>query len=165
MIHIRAGNTPETIPYGCVAVVDVLLPELATAVERFSGVVAEHGSRASHFASVAREFGLPVLIAVENPFDLLPEGTEVTVDADTGTIYPGRIESLIEATAITRKRRNPAMVRLNKALSTITKLSLTDADDPNFALPNCRSLHDLVRFCHEKGVAQMFSLVGKGAED
>lgn len=163
VVHLRAGSLPASLPQGAVAVVDVLLPELAASVERFSGVVAEHGSRASHFASVAREFGLPVLIAVENPFDALPEGGEVTVDGDTGTVWQGRVEELLRSEAAHgRGRRNPAMARLNKGLGAITKLSLTDPDDPGFALPQCRSLHDLVRFCHEKGVAEMFSLVGKG---
>ena len=159
--HLKEGQSFEQAPRGCVAVVENLLPDLAKGVERFAAVVARHGSRASHFASVAREFGLPVIIGVDDPFSILVPGTEVTVDADTGTIFSGHVTELLERSR-PRWRKNPAMVRLNKALERISKLTLTDPEAENFTPESCRSLHDMVRFCHEKAVAEMFSLVGKG---
>jgi pyruvate,water dikinase len=161
VVHLRGGVVPESMPVGAIAVVEALLPQLASHVERLGGVVAEHGSRASHFASVAREFGLPVLIGVEDPFSLLPEETLVTVDADTGSVWEGELEELVKTGARARTRKNPAVARLNRTLTHITKLRLTDPESEEFSPSGCRSLHDLVRFCHEKGVAEMFSLVGK----
>ena len=45
--------------------------------------------------------------------------------------------------------------------ASIVHLSLVDPESENFTPEGCRSLHDLIRFCHEKGVAEMFSLAGR----
>ncbi len=51
----------------------------------------------------------------------------------------------------------------NKDLAACTvRLGLLDPDDAGFTPEGCRSLHDLVRFCHEKSVTEMFSLVDRG---
>jgi pyruvate, water dikinase len=51
----------------------------------------------------------------------------------------------------------------NEELAACTvRLTLLDPDDAGFTPEGCRSLHDLVRFCHEKSVAEMFSLVDRG---
>lgn len=42
------------------------------------------------------------------------------------------------------------------------KLNLTDPQHPQFSPEGCQSLHDMVRFCHEQSVSEMFSLVGRG---
>jgi pyruvate,water dikinase len=43
----------------------------------------------------------------------------------------------------------------------ISPLSFTDPTSPEFTPQKCQSLHDVVRFAHEKGMAEMFSLVGR----
>jgi pyruvate,water dikinase len=50
---------------------------------------------------------------------------------------------------------------MGKAMQHISRLTLLDAQSETFAPRYCRSLHDFVRFAHEKGVAEMFSLVGR----
>jgi pyruvate,water dikinase len=42
----------------------------------------------------------------------------------------------------------------------VAGLTLTDPSSPDFAPAKVRSLHDIVRFAHEKAVTEMFSLVG-----
>ena len=46
-------------------------------------------------------------------------------------------------------------------MSFISPLHLLDPASPEFNPRNCRSINDLVRFAHEKGMAEMFSLVGR----
>jgi pyruvate,water dikinase len=43
----------------------------------------------------------------------------------------------------------------------ITPLHLLDPTSPDFSPENCVNVHDFVRFAHEKGMAEMFSLVGR----
>ena len=49
-----------------------------------SGLVIERGGLLSHGAIVAREFGLPCVVAVENATERIEPGRRVTVDGDRG---------------------------------------------------------------------------------
>lgn len=159
---LPAKHNLEDIPRDAVLVVGALDPALAGAVGKIRGVIAEAGSRASHFASVAREFGLPVLVGVEGAFERFPVNTEVTVDADTGSVYAGVIADLLEQENARDLRPSPALERLRQVMPHIARLTLTDPESSDFSPEKCRSLHDIVRFCHEKAVSEMFLLVGRG---
>lgn len=51
-----------------------------------SGVVTEIGGLISHGAVVAREYGLPSVIGIENATTILKHGEEILLDADNGAI-------------------------------------------------------------------------------
>jgi pyruvate,water dikinase len=55
----------------------------------------------------------------------------------------------------------PFFTRLQRVMEFVSPLHLTDPASPGFAPVGCRSLHDLVRFVHEKGMVEMFSLVDR----
>lgn len=55
-----------------------------------AAVVTEIGGVLSHAAIVAREVGIPAVLAVPEARRTLPEGTIVTVDGDAGSIRLGR---------------------------------------------------------------------------
>ncbi|BFR47045.1 pyruvate, phosphate dikinase [Nitratidesulfovibrio sp. HK-II] len=161
------------MPQGTVLVTTTLGPSLTRIIDRLEAVVAQTGSRACHFASVAREFGLPVVTGIADPFTAIADGSVVTVDGGTGRIHAGRPapDKGAETSAPPRARRRAAaaarerrggMRRLARAMQHIAKLNLTDPASSDFSPENCRSMHDLVRFAHERGVAEMFSLVGRG---
>ncbi len=154
----------EAIPLGSVLVTPTLPTSLARAVDRLAAVVAASGSRAGHFASVAREFGLPVVTNLPDAFEVLAQGQEVTVDADAGAVYPGRLEFLLGRPKPPRTMDgSPVAARLARLVPLIAHLSLTDPASPDFVPQKVRSLHDIVRFAHEKAVTEMFSLVGRDA--
>lgn len=150
----------QDIERGTVLVTRNLGPALSRIIDRVSAVIAQKGSRASHFASVAREFGVPVLVDAEACLDAITEGTTVTVDGSTGTVYLGRPDTLPEKPPVL-PRPLGAMQRLGTAMPRIARLTLTDPLADNFAPQFCRSMHDLVRFVHERGVEEMFTLVGR----
>lgn len=161
--HVRSVIDVGAVPRGSVLVVQTLTPALARLADDISAVVARGGSRASHFASVAREQGLPVLVGIDDPFNSLRQGQLVTVHADDGTVYAGALNELLARYAgKTMRRRGPVSQRLQKVIPIITRLTLTNAEDEAFLPEHCRSLHDIIRFSHEKSVQEMFSLVGKG---
>ena len=82
MVH--AGGGPP-VP-GAVLVVRILDPNLAPLLPRLGGLVAETGSILSHLAILAREFGVPTVVGVEDAVARFPAGTTVTVDGTTGEV-------------------------------------------------------------------------------
>jgi pyruvate,water dikinase len=79
------------VPEGAVLVSPTLPPDFSVIIHRLRAVVADLGSRASHFAMVAREYGLPVLVGAREATKLLPPGRVVTVDASQGRVYLGEV--------------------------------------------------------------------------
>lgn len=53
------------------------------------GVVTEIGGLISHGAVVAREYGLPCVVAASNAVDFFVDGETVTLDAARGVIFKG----------------------------------------------------------------------------
>jgi pyruvate, water dikinase len=150
------------VPEEAVLVSPTLPPTFAAIIERLHAVVADGGSRASHFAAVAREYGLPVLVGALEATRRLAPGQVVTVDANHGRVYEGEVASLRAGAAQPRTRpETPFSARLGTLMKFISPLRLTDPTSAEFAPQNCQSLHDIVRFAHEKGMAEMFSLVGR----
>lgn len=159
VFHLSALADLPRVPAGCVLAVEALTPALARCVDKISAVVARAGSRASHFASVAREAGLPVLSGLEEPLARLPAGVLVTVDADTCRVLAGCADSHQLAPT---QRRDAERQRLRERFSGLARhtchLGLTDPEAPEFSPEGCASLHDVVRYCHEMAVAEMAGL-------
>lgn len=153
------------VPDGAVLVSATLPPSLTAILERLRAVVAEGGSRASHFASVAREAGLPVLTGLHGAARRLTPGSVVTVDAGRNLVYQGSV--LLEGDKKREKiaRQTPFMTRLAALMEFVSPLKLRDPASPDFSPQYCGSMHDLVRYAHEKGMAEMFSLVGPGGRE
>jgi pyruvate,water dikinase len=47
-------------------------------------------------------------------------------------------------------------------LDRISPLNLTDPNGPDFRPSGCRTVHDIIRFAHEKAMREMFGLAQKG---
>ena len=146
-------------PSGAVLVTAQALPEWAPLLSRAAAVVTEQGSPAGHLASVAREFGLPALFNLPGALDRLAPGQAVTVDADAGEVYPGRIESLLKhrVKRLSPMAGSPIHDLLQRIVRHVVPLNLLDPASPEFAPKNCRTLHDITRLVHEKSVHEMFS--------
>ena len=152
------------VPYGAVLVAHSTSPGWARVMDRLSAVVTDLGSVAGHFASVAREWGVPTLVNTGSATRILKDGEVVTVDADHGRIYAGALEGLSSAPCGQKAlpAGSPFMKRLRLLLDLSSPLHLLDPRDPGFAPEGCKSLHDIVRYTHEKAVQEMFSVGGKG---
>ena len=73
-------------PPDAVLVVRTLDPALAPLLPRVTGLVAQTGSPLSHLAVLAREFGVPAVVGVEDAVRRFPPGTRVTVDGGSGDV-------------------------------------------------------------------------------
>ena len=152
----------EDMPRGSVLVVRHAPPRFVTAMEKMAAVVMAAGSTASHFSSLAREFGIPAIVNVQHGFQHLIHGRGVTVDADRGMVYDG-IHPSSSSTPLepppaneTFFKNSSFMLKLRYVIDFSAKLKLTDPESPHFTPGGCRSLHDIVRFAHETAVREMF---------
>lgn len=155
-------------PKGAVLVVETPYPEWAVLISRAVAVISETGQIATHLACVAREFGIPALFGAEGVMARLENGQQITVSASARQVFAGRIEALLASAPRPPNlmKGSPIHSLLKEALTHVTPLHLTDPASPFFKAANCRTLHDITRFCHEKALHEMFDFGRRhGARD
>lgn len=135
-------------------------PDLAPFMGRVRGLITDLGGVASHLASVARECNVPALMATNEATALIADGQEITLLADEGKVYLGQVPELARKLPSRRSDDAPGLIgrHLREVLDRISPLNLTDPKAPEFTPGGCRTLHDLIRFAHEKAMEEMFSL-------
>ena len=160
VVHIvRKDVDILVLPDNAILVCVEAAPKWAAVLNRCQGVITEQGSVAGHLANVAREFKVPALFGVPSATSLLESGQEITLDADNCAVYAGLQETLLD-----RKPQRPNMMAGSPVFQTLQRvnrhiipLNLLDPDGLDFTPANCKTLHDITRFCHEKSVQEMFS--------
>ena len=147
-------------PQGAVMVSREALPRWSTIVGRASGLITDRGSAAGHLATVAREFNVPALFNTGSATRDLAKITHVTLDAGAGEVFGEVIPyNNNEPEHKTNKMSGtPVHAALERALALIRPLNLTDPEKDEFSPEHCRTYHDILRFCHEKAVEEMFCL-------
>lgn len=92
--QIVTARTPEEanakMTEGSILVAVSTDKEYMPAIEKASAVITETGGITSHAAVVCLSLGIPVIVGVENAFEVLHDGLEATVYAEMGFIYSGK---------------------------------------------------------------------------
>lgn len=146
-----------TFPDGGVLILRQALPSRAALLDRASALISEQGGMAGHLANVAREFGVPALFGIKDAVGRFENGRILTVDAEGRAVYDGAVEALLKEHPRQRiMRGSPVQGALRKAARHIVRLNLTNPESPDFKPANCRTLHDVMRYCHERAVNVMF---------
>jgi pyruvate,water dikinase len=151
-------------PKGAVLVPGEASPRRAVLLPHATANVADMGEVTGHLATVARELRVPALFAAREATRMLVPGRLVTVDADAGVVYDGRVEDVLSAASAQRPPLppNPHRERLAAVADLIVPLTLTDNLASGYTPGKCRSLHDVIRYCHQATVEAVFD-VGDGA--
>ncbi len=137
--------------------------ELAVLMDRISGIITEYGGKASHLASVAREFGIPYMAGAQGATKILSHGMEISMDAEGLCVYEGIVADFTRPKSPSFPFDDtPFYTKFTSVMKFVSPLRLTDPASPDFRPEGCRSLHDIIRFVHEKAVSTMFDISGKG---
>ena len=157
VVHVTDEMRPGDFPAGAVAVARTASPQLTPVLQRAAAIITEYGTTTGHLATVARELRLPAIFGVSGALGLLPQGTEVTVDAGSTTVYQGILEMLLRhgTKEMDLSPSDPEYRTLRRLLRFIMPLHLIDPEAPNFSPGGCRTFHDIIHFCHEKAVDEL----------
>ena len=156
--HVHSVDDLPRFPKGGILIAHHSSPEYVVVMKKASAIVVEAGSVSGHMAAIAREFDVPTLIGAKKAMDLIPGGTDITVDAYSGRVYQGIVEELIQAA---RKedaymKDTPVYEYLKRVSDHINPLHLVNPRSPRFTPSRCTTLHDIARFCHEYSYGEMF---------
>ena len=158
--RISEEDDPASFPAQAIAVTEFTSPKLASIIRRVSAIVADQGNSTGHLATVAREYGVPMIVDTKNATQLLSNGDEVTVDAEENIIYQGIIRELLEY-EVNREdvfRDLEEYKILRRLLGRISPLNLIDPNEANFNIKNCKTYHDIIRYSHEMAVKELIDL-------
>jgi pyruvate,water dikinase len=164
VVQVTPDTDPTTFPVGSIAVAHQASPRLSPIVRKAAAIITEIGSPTGHLATIAREYRTPALFGVNEACALLPAGREITIDVENREIYAGRIEGLVlsEAAEVDIYLQSEEVRTLRRMLRWIAPLNLIDPAAPDFTVDGCRTLHDLIRFCHEKAMDSLIRLHEEG---
>jgi phosphohistidine swiveling domain-containing protein len=103
---VRGEEDFARIEPGDVLVCPMTSPAWAVLFPQVGALVTDHGGVLSHPAVIAREFGIPAVVATHDGTRRIPDGATVLVDGTTGVVtVEGREEALPIASCAGRARR------------------------------------------------------------
>jgi pyruvate,water dikinase len=159
-VHVRTEADLAAFPDGGVLIAVHASPQYVIAMNKAQAIITDFGSIVSHMASLAREYMVPTLMNTRQATSRITAGTEVTVDAYNGRVYQGRVPEVLDSGLRHGGFvvKGPAYQALRRRADLIVPLNLTDPQSAQFAEQNCRTIHDIMRFIHEKSYAVVFQL-------
>ena len=160
VFHVRGEADVASFPDGAVLVSPLASAQLVVAMAKARAIVADTGNIGGHMASLSREYMIPTILNLQDATTTLSPGMVVTVDAFSGRVYAGRVTELINAEC----KASGIMIDtqtyqdLRRRADAIVPLNLKDPRSPGFDPEHCRTIHDIMRFVHEKAYEEIFQL-------
>jgi pyruvate,water dikinase len=159
VIHAGSDFDLSTFPLGGVLVARQTSPKFVEVMTRAAAILTDVGSATGHMASLSREYHVPTIVDMGRATELPPK-LEVTVDANRLKVFEGRVEEIIvDGFRDIQPHLNlPSFALVERIVARVARLNLTDPSRNAFRAKNCRTYHDIARFCHEMAIWEMFSL-------
>lgn len=147
----------DKMPSGAVLIAVNPFPGLLSVFNKASALVTRLASIASHMATLTREYRIPALGGIES-FENFRAGEIVTVDAGGRVIYSGPCPEALLAARSNKGIFDGAEVvaLLREVLKPISPLNMLHPNDPQFSIDNIKTIHDIIRFAHQKGTEEIF---------
>ena len=147
----------EKIPKGSILVAGHDSPQFVQAIPILNAIITDVGVPTSHMASICREFNIPTVVNTGNATALLRQGQTITLRAGGDgdwVAYEGIVQGLLRQERLTSaKLRELYEFRRQKYIMRhIAPLNLVNPLEQEFSQEGCKTVHDLIRFMHEKSV-------------
>ena len=168
IVIVRKPEDIATVPQGAVLVAPHDSSLLVRAMPYVSAIVTETGSQTSHMAALCRELNVPTIVNMPGALEILKEGQDITLvagDDNASMIYAGIIRELITGAGQDKQQMEGIYEfrRKRYILRYISPLHLIDPLMDEFTPERCRTLHDILRFIHEKSVAELVDSAREGS--
>jgi pyruvate,water dikinase len=149
----------NTVPRGAVLVARRDSSHFVRVMTHVAAIITDIGTPTSHMATLCREFRIPTVVNAGNATQLLAPGEEITVQVDSegATFYQGAVRQLLECAQDDAAKLEDLFEFRKKRylLRYIAPLNLVDPLRDEFTPQACRTMHDILRFIHEKSVAEL----------
>jgi pyruvate,water dikinase len=154
----RKAEDLSNFPMGAVLVARHDSSDFVRIMPFAAAIITDIGTPTSHMASLCREFKVPTVVNAGEATSLLKEGEKVTLlvdDAGGMKVYAGVVRELIESSGVSAMKMEGLYEYRKRRyiLRYIAPLNLVDPLLDNFAPEGCKTMHDVLRFIHEKSVA------------
>ncbi|AXI09670.1 pyruvate kinase [Oceanobacillus zhaokaii] len=90
----NAKEAIEKVKEGDILVTNGTDRDMMEAIEKAGGIITQEGGLTSHAAVVGLSLGIPVIVGVDDVFEMLTDGQAITIDSTKGDIYKGHASVL-----------------------------------------------------------------------
>lgn len=90
---VKKMSELNKIKTGDILVTKMTTPDMVPQMKKASGIITDEGGITCHAAIVSRELGIPAIVGTEKATQLLKENQIVTIDANKGKVYDGKVSS------------------------------------------------------------------------
>lgn len=163
---IKNSSDLDAFPRGAVLVAKHDSSDYIRVMPFTSAIITDTGTPTSHMSALCREFRVPTFVNAGNATELLQHGQKITViagDNGTLTVYDGTIRELLGQGSDARNMERLYEFRKKRyILRYISMLNLIDPLLDDFVPEKCRTMHDILRFIHEKSVMELIETARYG---
>ena len=113
---LKSISEMSRVQPGDVLVTDMTDPDWEPVMKRAAAIVTNRGGRTCHAAIIARELGIPAVVGCGDATSKLKDGDAVTVscaEGDTGYIYQGNIDFVVDEIALDKMPDIPVKIMMN----------------------------------------------------
>jgi pyruvate, water dikinase len=161
-------NELDSIPKGSILVARHDSSHFVRVMTDVSAIITDMGTPTSHMAALCREFRIPTVVNAGNATRLLAHGREITIQVENegATIYDGLVRQIVEHARNNSIKMDELLEFRKKRylLRYIAPLNLVDPLRDEFTPHACKTMHDILRFIHEKSVAELIEAAQSGVK-
>ncbi len=156
---VKTPDDVREVPKGAILVSKRDFSVFVRLMNDVSAIITDIGTPTSHMAALSREFRIPTIVNTDDATQVLSDGMEVTVSIDDegSAVYEGLIEGVqgCSDANVPSVTEGHEYLRKRYVLRHISPLNLIEPLHDKFKPEECKTMHDILRFIHEKSIMEL----------